>query len=160
MIAKSLQAIEIAPLDAIEIAVEPWTWPFAQARRADMDCHFAARRRERPALWNGRVLLHRYARENGVLRGASFETDYASFLAWRETGVVPRPACSMSSLTRHCNRPTSPFRWAKWRRYAPARTTPTTKSKYPDCYIADTGLTAKTWVNSFLSSDGSMATTN
>ena len=33
---------------------------------------------------------------------------------------------------------------------APARTTPTTNSKYPDCYIADTGLTAKTWVNSFL----------
>jgi hypothetical protein len=32
----------------------------------------------------------------------------------------------------------------------PARTTPTTNSKYPDCYIADTGLTAKTWINSFL----------
>src|SRR6516225_6622797 len=31
-------------------------------------------------------LLHRYARENGVLRGASFETDYASFLAWRDWG--------------------------------------------------------------------------
>jgi hypothetical protein len=26
----------------------------------------------------------------------------------------------------------------------------TTNSKYPDCYIADTVLTAKTWVNSFL----------
>src|SRR5262249_28698708 len=36
---------------------------------------------------NGRMLLlHRYARENGVLRGASFETDYASFLAWRDWG--------------------------------------------------------------------------
>jgi 8-oxo-dGTP pyrophosphatase MutT (NUDIX family) len=87
LITKSLEAIEIAPLDAVEIAVEPWIWPFAQARRADMDRHFAARRRERPALWNGRVLLlHRYARENGVLRGASFETDYASFLAWRDWG--------------------------------------------------------------------------
>jgi len=32
------------------------------------------------------LLLHRYARENGVLRGASFETDYASFLAWRDWG--------------------------------------------------------------------------
>ena len=116
MIAKSPEAIEIAPLDAVEIAVEPWTWPFAQARRADMDRHFAARQRERPTLWNGRVLLlHRYARENGVMRGASFETDYASFLAW-ETGVVPRPACSMSSPTRHCNRPTAPFCSARWHR--------------------------------------------
>jgi len=87
MITKSLEAIEIAPLNAVEIAVEPWTWPFAQARRADMDRHFAARLRERPALWNGRVLLlHRYARENRVLRGACFETDYASFLAWRDWG--------------------------------------------------------------------------
>jgi hypothetical protein len=37
-------------------------------------------------LWNGRTLLHRYARENRVLRGAGFETDYASFLAWRDWG--------------------------------------------------------------------------
>jgi hypothetical protein len=46
LITKSPQAIEIAPLDAVEITVEPWTWPFAQARRADMDRHFAARQRE------------------------------------------------------------------------------------------------------------------
>jgi 8-oxo-dGTP pyrophosphatase MutT (NUDIX family) len=80
-------AIETAALDAVEIAVEPWAWPFAQARRADIDRHFAVRQRERPALWNGRVLLlHGYARHNRVLRGASFETDYASFLAWRDWG--------------------------------------------------------------------------
>src|SRR6516164_515545 len=52
-IMKLVGAIEIAALDAVEIAVEPWTWPFAQARRADIDRHFAARQRERPALWNG-----------------------------------------------------------------------------------------------------------
>jgi 8-oxo-dGTP pyrophosphatase MutT (NUDIX family) len=81
------EVIEIAALDAVEIAVEPWIWPFAQARRVDIDRHFAARRRERPALWNGRMLmLHRYAQESGVLRGASFETNYASFLAWRDWG--------------------------------------------------------------------------
>jgi hypothetical protein len=51
----------------------------------DIDRHFADQQRDRPALWNGGMLmLHRYARENGVLRGASFETDYASFLAWRD----------------------------------------------------------------------------
>jgi 8-oxo-dGTP pyrophosphatase MutT (NUDIX family) len=87
LIASSPEAIDIAQLYAVEIAVEPWTWSFAQARRADVDRHFAARQLERPNLWNGRVLLlHRYARENGVLRGASFQTDYASFLAWRDWG--------------------------------------------------------------------------
>jgi len=56
--------IEIAALDMVEIAVEPWTWPFAQERRTEINRHFAARQREQPALWNGRtLLLHRYARE-------------------------------------------------------------------------------------------------
>jgi hypothetical protein len=77
--------IEIATIDRAEIAVEPWSWEFALARREEIDGNFARRQRERPALWNGRVLLaHRYAIGNGVLRGACFETDYASFLAWRD----------------------------------------------------------------------------
>ena len=76
---------EIIELDRVEIAVEPWAWEFAHARRAEIDRHFASRQRERPALWNGRVLLvHRYGVDRGVLRGACFETDYASFLAWRD----------------------------------------------------------------------------
>ena len=59
----------------------------AHARADDIAQHFAARQRELPALWNGRVLLlHRFTVENGVLHGASFETDYASFLAWRDWG--------------------------------------------------------------------------
>ena len=28
--------VEIAAIDAVEIAVEPWIWPFAQTRRADI----------------------------------------------------------------------------------------------------------------------------
>jgi 8-oxo-dGTP pyrophosphatase MutT (NUDIX family) len=78
---------EISTLDRVEIVVESWRWEFAHARAAEIAGHFAARQRERPALWNGRVLLlHRFAVENGVLRGASFETDYANFLAWRDWG--------------------------------------------------------------------------
>src|ERR1700722_19089550 len=78
---------EIVALERVEIAVVPWRWDFAHARADDIARHFAARQRERPALWNGRVLLvHRFTVENGVLCGASFETDYASFLAWRDWG--------------------------------------------------------------------------
>ncbi len=76
---------EIIELDRVEIVVQPRSWQFASARRAEIDRHFASRQRERPALWNGRVLLvHRYEIDHGVLRGACFETDYASFLAWRD----------------------------------------------------------------------------
>jgi 8-oxo-dGTP pyrophosphatase MutT (NUDIX family) len=78
---------EIAMLERAEIAVTPWQWTFAQTRADEIARHFAARQRERPALWNGRVLLvHQFTVERGVLRGASFETDYASFLAWRDWG--------------------------------------------------------------------------
>jgi 8-oxo-dGTP pyrophosphatase MutT (NUDIX family) len=78
---------EIAALERVEIAVAPWRWEFAHARADDIARHFAARRHDRPALWNGRVLLvHRLAVLDGVLRGACFETDYASFLAWRDWG--------------------------------------------------------------------------
>ena len=77
--------IQVVAIDRAEIAVEPWRWEFAQSRREEIDRHFAERQRTQPALWNGRVLLlHRYAIAQCVLRGASFETDYASFLAWRE----------------------------------------------------------------------------
>jgi 8-oxo-dGTP pyrophosphatase MutT (NUDIX family) len=77
--------IEIAGIDRAEIAVEPWSWEFAVARRAEIERYFARRQRDQPALWNGRVLLlNRYEISDAVLRGTSFETDYASFLAWRD----------------------------------------------------------------------------
>jgi 8-oxo-dGTP pyrophosphatase MutT (NUDIX family) len=83
----SCVAPEIREIDRAEIAVEPWRWEFSVARRDEIDRHFARRQRERPALWNGRVLLlNRYEIRGGVLHGSSFETDYANFLAWRDWG--------------------------------------------------------------------------
>jgi hypothetical protein len=76
---------EIAELDRAEIAVEPFSWPFAIDRRDEIDRHFARLQGERPGVWNGRVLLlNRYAIGGGVLRGACFETDYANLCAWRD----------------------------------------------------------------------------
>ena len=87
---------EIAAVERVEIAVVPWRWDFAHARAGEIAEHFAARQREQPALWNGRVLLvHRLAVENGVLRGACFETDYASFLAWRDWGCADASVCNV-----------------------------------------------------------------
>jgi 8-oxo-dGTP pyrophosphatase MutT (NUDIX family) len=72
---------------ALDLKVQPWAWPFAEARRAEIDAHFAEAQRERPNLWNGRVLLGRSATFEGERLSASyFETDFASFLAWRDWG--------------------------------------------------------------------------
>jgi 8-oxo-dGTP pyrophosphatase MutT (NUDIX family) len=72
---------------ALDLAVQPWSWPFAHERRADIDAHFALKQRERPQLWNGRILLARHpVLAGGCLSARYFETDFASFLAWRDWG--------------------------------------------------------------------------
>jgi len=74
-------------VSAFDLVVEPWAWPFAEARRAEIDAHFAEKQREKPATWNGRVLLGRNpVFSGGRLSASYFETDFASFLAWRDWG--------------------------------------------------------------------------
>jgi 8-oxo-dGTP pyrophosphatase MutT (NUDIX family) len=71
----------------LDLPLRPWPWRFAEERRADIAAHFAAKQREKPKIWNGRVLLGRRPHfEGACLRADYFETDFASFLAWRDWG--------------------------------------------------------------------------
>lgn len=73
----------------LDLTYEPWDWPFARTRRADIDAHFGAKKREKPNIWNGQVLLARHPNWAGGRFSASyFATDFASFLAWRDWGFV------------------------------------------------------------------------
>lgn len=79
--------VTIFPVDRLELAFAPKPWPFAEEHRANIDVHFAELRKEKPAIWNGRVLLlHDHAVRDDVFRGAYLETDFASFTAWRHWG--------------------------------------------------------------------------
>lgn len=83
-----MTAPAIFPIDRLELSFAPKLWPFAEARRAAIDAYFAELKRQKPAIWNGRVLLlHRQVVSDGVFRGAYLETDYASFAAWRHWGM-------------------------------------------------------------------------
>ena len=74
-------------VDRLELAFTPKPWDFAIERRAEIDAYFADLQRDKPALWNGRVLLlYSQVLAEGVFRGAYLETDYASFAAWRRWG--------------------------------------------------------------------------
>ena len=76
---------------SLDLKVEPYTWPFARERRGEIEAHFAAKKRERAGIWNGRVLLARNASFEGLRFSARyFETDFASFLAWRDWGFPDR----------------------------------------------------------------------
>ena len=74
-------------VEALDLAFQPRRWPFAEQRRAEIDAHFAIKQREKPHLWNGRILLARdpdFAADRFSAR--YFEADFASFLAWRDWG--------------------------------------------------------------------------
>jgi 8-oxo-dGTP pyrophosphatase MutT (NUDIX family) len=87
----AMQPPDIHRVTELDLKFEPFAWPFARKRRAEIDAHFAQRQREKPKIWNGRVLLAREAHFAGAGLSASyFETDFASFLAWRDWGRPDR----------------------------------------------------------------------
>jgi 8-oxo-dGTP pyrophosphatase MutT (NUDIX family) len=78
-------------IDRLELGIEHYPWPFTQARRGEIDAHFASMRQAVPDLWNGRVLLMKdVAVGGGALRGTFFETGFADFMAWRDWGFPDR----------------------------------------------------------------------
>lgn len=85
--------VSVIALKRAQFSFAPWSWPFAQEKRAEIDAHFDTRRARTPDLWNGRVLLLRdFTLNDASLRGTFFETDFASFLAWRDWGCPPADA--------------------------------------------------------------------
>jgi 8-oxo-dGTP pyrophosphatase MutT (NUDIX family) len=88
---QAMPGARIFPVSRLELGFAPYCWAFAQARRAEIEAHFAKRRATTPALWNGRVLLMREpAIAGGTLRGTFFETGFAEFTAWCDWGWPDR----------------------------------------------------------------------
>jgi hypothetical protein len=76
-------------IETLDLSVGPFDWPFARERRAEIDAHFEKARSDKPGLWNGHVLLMREHNFDGAsLHGRYFQTDFASFMAWRDFGFV------------------------------------------------------------------------
>ena len=82
-----MEEIPIIPVARLDLRFEPISWQFAVERRDAIDAHFARLRVDKPEMWNGRVLLLRHGGiADGTLSGAYLETDFASFIAWRDWG--------------------------------------------------------------------------
>ena len=78
-------------VSVLDLYAKDWRWPFADERRTEIDAHFARLRKSKPQLWNGRVLLAREPSfSESVMRASYFETNFASFLAWRDWGFPDR----------------------------------------------------------------------
>ena len=77
-------------VDRLALSFAPKPWAFAIERQSEIDAFFAQLKHEKPAIWNGRVLMmHSHTLADGVFRGAYLETDYASFTAWCHWGRPP-----------------------------------------------------------------------
>lgn len=81
--------VSVRYLDDLEFTFAPWSWPFAEDHRREIDGFFHRECEINPALWNGRLLLLRKANiGGGVMSGSFFETDYASLLAALDWGAM------------------------------------------------------------------------
>jgi 8-oxo-dGTP pyrophosphatase MutT (NUDIX family) len=75
----------------LETPFRPGSWDFATREAARIDAHWARALAEKPAMFDGKVLLMRdpeifSARDGDVLRGDFFETDFRNFHAWDSFG--------------------------------------------------------------------------
>lgn len=88
---------------AIRCRFEPRPWTFALDARARIDEHWTRLVADKPALFNGEVLvMHRWSISGDLFEGAYLQTDYASFLAWRDFGFPDkdmRNCFAMAALT-------------------------------------------------------------
>lgn len=79
--------LRIETVEAIDIRVKSYEWPFARARARDIDAHWSELCAARPNLFNGRVFLFRNLQiEDARLTGFCFETEFKAFIAARDFG--------------------------------------------------------------------------
>lgn len=84
-------AMEIKRLNELDCRVEPYDWRYAAEKSEEIDAHWRKLCASTPSLYNGRVLLMHHwcfdgVAEASVLRSRHFETDFKSFIGWRDLG--------------------------------------------------------------------------
>lgn len=88
--------VTVVPVASIEARRLDEPWPWARENRALIEAHWARLVAEKPALYNGRVLVRRtQSLEKGRLSLGYVETDYASFITFRDHGF-PDPTSGNS----------------------------------------------------------------
>ena len=96
-----LHVLEVSELD---FHLVPSEWAFARTHGVAIASHWARLKKEKPATFNGRILLlgrrALHARPDGqaTLSGAYFVADYADFLAWRNFGHPGEPVENCFSM--------------------------------------------------------------
>jgi hypothetical protein len=77
--------VAIAAIAGSNVTPVEYDWPLARDRAAEIDRYWEYRLRDQPHLFNGAMcLLKDWSIENGMFVAECFNTDYKTFLWWRE----------------------------------------------------------------------------
>jgi 8-oxo-dGTP pyrophosphatase MutT (NUDIX family) len=94
---------EVVELAGISLAADGAAWSFARERRAEIDAYWQVVSQRLQGGYNGQVLLqHSWSLADGHYSARYLQTDYASFLAWRDWGRPDPPmrnGYGMAALT-------------------------------------------------------------
>ena len=81
---------EIAAVTAVHCPFVQAPWAFAESHADEIRANWLLRQREKPELFDGRVLVLRDGHIDGAaLTGSFIETDFSAFLFWRQQGFPP-----------------------------------------------------------------------
>jgi 8-oxo-dGTP pyrophosphatase MutT (NUDIX family) len=92
----TLAEVVVTPVTSIEARLLHTDWPWAHDNRKRIEAHWRALTAANPALYKGRVLIRRaQTLVDGRLSLGYIETDYASFISFRDFGF-PDPTSGNS----------------------------------------------------------------
>jgi hypothetical protein len=81
----------VVPISSVDIRITNEAWPFALQKAGDISAHWECRVAKSPELFNGKVaLLRRWSVRGGHCSGECIQTDFKSFLYWRDCGYPDR----------------------------------------------------------------------
>lgn len=82
-----MSAFAIHEIETVHCAFEPRGWAWAERESARIDAHWARLTAEKPALYDGPVMLmHRWEVAGSRLEAACFQTRFSRFMSWRDFG--------------------------------------------------------------------------
>ncbi|WP_445502997.1 NUDIX hydrolase [Microvirga sp. G4-2] len=83
--------VQIRRVSRVEARCVPMEWAWAEQNRSLIEANWKRRTADKPKMFNGRVLLLRNVEfEQDQCRNTYFETSYADFVAWIDSGYPDR----------------------------------------------------------------------
>ena len=93
------QMLRIRQVARVEAWLIEQSWPWANRNRSEIDRHWAELTLGNPSLFNGQVLIATERQfSDGVLKIGYTQTDYASFLTFRDQGFPDPGTCNCFGL--------------------------------------------------------------